>query len=283
MKKQVLTFAVLITAVMFLTINFADAQWRSETHDVYNAPTGVEVTIDGNLDEWADVMDSVTGTDGTPFCGLEFEANGGVVRVFEVYQTGVWNNADDHTTCFMITWNADAVYLALSITDDDHEHAAGQAWNGDGAQIAIEPSGDRTTNLPLFLYNAALRDNGDVLLQNERTNNLPGLTAGEDFAITRDDDAKKTYYEFRVTPDKVGLQGAFTAGIEFGLGICVNDGDLGDGQGGQKGWSGWYPHAIVHGKNSEKTGLVVLSDSAVTPVEPTGKLTTTWGNVKSSK
>lgn len=279
MKKHVLTIAVFIAAVMFLTIDFADAQWRSDTHDVYNAPTGVDVTIDGKLDEWVDVKNSVTGTDGEPFCGIPFENIG----TFQEYGGGTWSGADDHTTCFMIVWNADAVYLALEIIDDEHEHAAGQAWNGDGAQIAIEPSGDRTANLPLFLYNAGLRDTGDLLLQNERTNNLPGLTAGEDFAVTRDDGANKTYYEFRVTTDKVGLTGSFTAGIEFGLGICVNDGDLGAGQNGQKGWSGWYPHAVVFGKNSEKTGLVVLSDTAVTPVEPNGKLTTTWGTMKSSR
>ena len=57
----------------------------------------------------------------------------------------------------------------------------------------------------------------------------------------------------------------------------MNDGDLAANQGGQKGWSGWYPHAIVHGKNSEKTGLVVLSDTAVTPVDPAGKLTNYLG------
>lgn len=279
MKKNVLTFALLLVTVTLFTISVAEAQWRSETHDVYNAPTGVDVTIDGNLDEWVDVKDSVTGTDDAPFCGVEFEN----VGAFQPHAGGTWSGADDHETCFMIVWNANAVYLALSITDDEHEHAAGAAWNGDGAQIAIEPSGERTTNLPMFLYNAGLRDNGDVLLQNEQTHSLPGLTAGEDFAVVRDEDSKKTYYEFRVTPDKVGLQGSFTAGTEFGLGICVNDGDLGDGQGGQKGWSGWYPHSIVFGKNSEKTGLVVLTDTSVTPVEPTGKLTTTWGNVKSSR
>ena len=95
MNKYVLTYySNLIATLTLLTINIADAQWRSETHDVYNAPTGVEVTltIDGNLDEWADVKDSVTGYNDTPFCGLEFEANGGVIKVFEEYQTGKWNN-----------------------------------------------------------------------------------------------------------------------------------------------------------------------------------------------
>ena len=286
MKKHILTIAVLIATVTFLTIDFADAQWRSETHDVYNAPTGVDVTIDGKLDEWVDVKNSVTGTDGTPFCGLEFEANGGVIKVFEEYQTGKWNNAADHTTCFMIVWNADALYLALEVTDDEFEHGGGNPWEGDGAQIAFEPSGKREANLQLFLYNVALNNSAENIITsnlNERTHGEPGLDAAEDVAATRDDGTNKTYYEIRITPENLGVGGSFSAGDELGLGICVNDGDLGTGQGGQKGWSGWYPHAIVYNKNSEKTGLVVLSDTAVTPVEPNGKLTTTWGTMKSSR
>ena len=280
MKNYV--FIMTTIFVVLFTLSIADAQWRSETHDVYNAVTGLDVTIDGKLDEWDGVMDAVTGTDGSPFCGLEFEANGGVVKVFETYQTGVWNNADDHTTCFMIAWNADAVYLALSVTDDEHEHAAGAAWNGDGAQLSIVPSGNRAGGQPFFLYNVGLHDNGNILLQNERTNGAPGLEA-DDVAITRDEGAKKTYYEFKFTPANFGLEISLTAGLEIGLGICVNDGDKGGGQTGQKGWDGWYPHAVVYGKNPEKTGLVVLSSNTPTPVEPAGKLATTWSTIKSVK
>ena len=40
----------------------------------------------------------------------------------------------------MITWDVDAVYIALIVTDDEHEHAAAAAWNGDGAQLAFEMS-----------------------------------------------------------------------------------------------------------------------------------------------
>ena len=282
MKKNVLIIAIMIATVMFVTINFADAQWRSETHDVYNAPSGLEVTIDGNLDEWVDVKNSVTGTDDEPFCGVEFENIG----AFQAHGGGTWSGADDHTTCFMIAWNADALYLALEVTDDDFEHGGGNPWQGDGAQIAFEPSGKRETNLQLFLYNVALNNSADSIITNhlnERTNGQPGLDVAEDVAVTRDDGANKTYYEIRITPENLGIAGSFSAGDELGLGICVNDGDLAANQGGQKGWSGWYPHAIVFGKNSEKTGLVVLSDTAVTPVEPNGKLTTTWGNMKSSR
>ena len=59
----------------------------------------------------------------------------------------------------------------------------------------------------------------------------------------------------------------------------MNDGDLAAGQDGQKGWSGWYAHSIVHGKNTEKMGLVKLT-ADVLSVDPIGKLTTTWGNLK---
>ena len=281
MKKHVFVLAAIFAAVSLFAINIADAQWRNETHDVYNAPTGIDVIIDGNLDEWEGVMGAVTGTDDTAFCGVEFEANGAVVKTFEEYSGGTWSSADDHTTCFMIVWDADAAYLALSVTDDEHQNS-GAAWNGDSVQLAFEPTGKRTAGLAFFLYNAALDNNAEnLIIHNERTNGQPGLVSGEDFAITRDDAAKKTYYEFRFTPANFGLDITLSEGIEIGLGICVNDGDLGAGQGGQKGWDGWYPHAVVYGKNPEKTGLVVLNSNNVTAVEPADKLTTTWGTIKS--
>ena len=277
MAKYVFVLAALFAAVSLFAINIADAQWRSETHDVYNAPTGIDVTIDGNLDEWAGVMDSVTGTDGSPFCGVEFEGRDSVVKVWEDWQGGTWSSPDDHTTCFMIVWNADAVYLALSVTDDEHQNG-GAAWNGDGVQLNVVPSGIREGGQPFFLYNAALSESGDLILNNERLNGQPGLT-NDDFAIVRDEDAKQTNYEFVFTPANFGLNVALSEGLEIGLGICVNDGDT-DAT-GQKGWSGWNPHTVVHGKNPEKTGLVVLSNEAVTAVEPADKLATTWGDLKS--
>ena len=285
MQKIVFSAITLFTIALFLsTISIADAQWRNETHDVYNAPTGIDVQIDGNLSEWSGVLETVTGTDGTPFCGVTFEANGGAIKAFEEYSGGIWNDADDHETCFMFTWDADALYLALSVTDDTHEHAAAAAWNGDGAQLAVEPTGKREAGLPLFLYNIGLDGAGEnVILQNERTNGSPGLVAA-DAAIVRDEGAQKTYYEFRFPATELQIEGdKFSEGTEIGVGICINDGDTGDGQNGQKGWDGWYPHAVVYGKNSEKTGLVILSSTAVTAVEPADKLATTWGELKSAR
>ena len=277
MKNFVVIIIALFASVLMLTINNADAQWRSPTHDVYEAPTGVEIEIDGNLDDWEGVLDSVTGTDGTTFCGVEFEGRDGVVKVWEDLG-GTWDGPEDHTTCFMIVWDADAVYLAVDVTDDEHEHAEGGAWNGDGVQLSVVPSGIRESGSTFFLYNVALRDNGDLILNNESTHGLPGLT-NADFAIARDDDAKKTYYEFKFTPANFGQSTALTENLEIGLGICVNDGDK--NALGQKGWSGWNPHAIVHTKHPHKVGLVVLTNTHVTSVDPKDKLTSTWGRIKS--
>ena len=51
------------------------------------------------------------------------------------------------------------------------------------------------------------------------------------------------------------------AGHAFGVAVCVNDGDSGVngedvGEGGQKGWSGWGPYAIVYAKTPSQAGLV---------------------------
>ncbi|MDE0316796.1 MAG: hypothetical protein OXM61_18060 [Candidatus Poribacteria bacterium] len=281
MKK----FLIAITLLLFLTAIAADAQWRSKTHDVYNAlEKTLDIKIDGELDDaegWKAVFDTVKGTNGDPFCGVENEDVGGAVKAFEPHGGGKWDGADDHETCFAFVWDADAIYIALSVTDDEHQNGGGQ-WNGDSLQIAFEPTGKRDGGLQLFLYNVALGNDAKNMLavHNERTNGAPGLVAGEDVAITRNENKKETYYEIAITPEDLGLKVPFKEGYELGVGLCVNDGDKAAGQGGQKGWSGWYPHAVVHGKNSEKTGLVKLTDETLA-VEPSNKLTTTWGRLKS--
>ena len=274
---------IAIALLVLLASTVADAQWRSKTHDEYKALTGIEIKIDGDLGEWDGVLETVTGTDGKPFCGVEFEGVGGKVAEFEEHGGGKWNGAKDHETCFMIVWDEEAVYIALSVTDDEHEHAAGQAWNGDGAQIAFDMTGDREAGGggQLFLYNMGLDDAAkNVIMENEKTHGAPQLV-DDDVAIVRDEGEKKTYYELRF-PAEALKENEFSAGDAFGLGICVNDGDKGAGQNGQKGWSGWYTHSVVHGKNSEKTGLLTLTDE-VLAVEAANKLTTTWGKLKSPR
>ena len=278
MKKVLIA----ITLLLLITGLTADAQWRSKTHDEYHAlQRPADITIDGSLDEaegWDGVFESVTGTDGEPYCGLEFENLG----TFQEHGNGKWNGADDHETCFAIVWDEDAIYIALSVTDDEHQHSGGSAWKGDGAQLIFEMTGKRDAGLNMWRYNIALDNNAENLIQGD-INEIPagnGINAGEHFAIVRNENEKETYYEVIFTADELNEGKKFTDGFEFGLGICVNDGDKDTP--GQQGWSGWYPHSIVHGKDSEKTGLVILSDEQLA-VEAKNKLTTTWGRLKSTR
>ena len=280
MRNRVIIMTLLTIIATAAIAQHVNAQWRSKTHDVYNALTGVDVKIDGDLGEWQGILETVTGTDGKPFCGVEYQGN-----VFEEHNGGKWEGAEDHETCFMIVWDEEAVYLALIVTDDEHEHAADAAWNGDGAQLAFEMSGKRRPGIPMWLYNVGLDDKAENILPGALNENPggAGLVPDEDIVVTRDAVEKKTYYELRFTAEELQVKGKkLSAGSEFGLGICVNDGDKGAGQEGQKGWSGWYTHSIVFGKNSEHTGLVTLTD-AVLSVEPADKLTTTWGFLKSTR
>ena len=51
---------------------------------------------------------------------------------------------------------------------------------------------------------------------------------------------------------------SFGSNMIIAVGICINDGDQGAGQHGQKGWSGWGPHSAVYGKTPSETGRVTL-------------------------
>ena len=269
-----------MTLLLLISGLTADAQWRSKTHDEYHAlQRPADIEIDGSLDDeegWEGVLDVVTGTDGKPFCGLDFENLG----KFQPHGGGQWKGANDHETCFAIVWDEGGIYLAISVTDDEHENGANSGWNGDSAQISIIPNGMREAGQPHILVNFALGGNGNIVVDNEKLQGNQNLLP-EQAIVVRNEDEKETYYEIKFLPENFG-QKSFEDGYEFGLGICINDGDLAAGQGGQKGWSGWYPHSIVHGKNSEKTGLVILSDEQLA-VEAKNKLTTTWGRLKSSR
>ena len=275
-----------MTLLLLISAFTADAQWRSKTHDIYNAlQRPAEITIDGELDDpegWEGVFDSVTGTNGDPFCEVEFAGDDGKIYVFREWDgEETWNNRDDHRTCFGIVWDEENIYLGISVTDDEHQNSGG-AWNGDGAQLGIVPSGLREGGEQLYLYNAALNNGANgLILHDEAIFGGQKLTEGDNVAIVRNENEKETYYEFRFSAKDWNVGGGkFKAGYEFGLAICINDGDKDTP--GQRGWSGWYTDCIVNGpKQAENTGLVILSNDTLL-VEAKNKLTTTWGRLKST-
>ena len=264
---------ILFTLLMnILFIHLASAQNRSKTHDVYNALTGVDIKIDGKMSDWDGVFDAVVGTDGKPF--IDLPAGDGGKKAFQEHGGGKWNGKDDHRTGIMMVWQPDAFYVGLIVTDDKHDDPP-NGWNGDTLQMALEMSGKRKAGIPMILYNMGVSA-GKLVIHNEEAGKN-GLTE-KDFMIVRDEAAKKTYYEIKLSAEEILKKGKFEKGLKFGMGICVNDGDP-PKEKGQRGWSGWYCHAVVHGKNSEKTGLVHLTDKQLL-VDSTGKLTTTWSSIR---
>lgn len=281
-----------IFLVFFILVTLpVKAQWRSKTHDEYKAYTAdgsvLDIKIDGKFNDWDGILEgprAVVGTNGKPFKGVKNETQAGGEKVFEEWDGGKWKGKADHETGVMFVWKPDAFYIGLIVTDDEHENKANSAWDGDSVQLAFEMSGKRAAGSKLHLINWALPHKSGLCNHN-------GLAKGDDcvihyqktfenkkvdLAIVRNKAKKNTYYESKFSADELGV-GAFKAGMKFGVSICVNDGD--DDTPGQKGWSGWYPHSIVHGKNAEKTGLVVLTDVPFA-AGPKGKLTTKWATIR---
>ena len=266
MKKTILL--IFGATLAFLgTISYAGndlSEFHSKTHDIYEAATTPsKIVIDGKTNDWS-------GVDA--FSGVKFPKEDGSMTSFEEHSGGKWSGADDQTVAFKIVWDAQAVYLGIIVTDDDHQNATASGWDGDAAQLIIEPTGARKPGIPFFLYNFALGDDGTLTINNERP---AGEGLKEDHvAIVRD--GETTTYEILFPGLEFGVA-EFKDGMSLGLGISINDGNT--GQLGQRGWSGWYPHSVIFGKNPENTGLVKMV-SAKTSVNARGKLTTNWGLLK---
>jgi len=260
MKKAFLATALFALTLMLLGSANA-GEWIAE--DTFTAPVA-SISVDGDASDWADIE---------LLTGVEFQNADGNWMVFEEYG-GTWSGPDDQLVSVAFAWDEDYLYIYISVVDDAHQNS-GAAWNGDGAQIVVA---DAARTAHTQLYNYGLSDAQDAMIIDNESAAGGGL-ADDDVVVARDDGANITFYEARFTPAALGLAG-FAAGDQIGIGVCVNDGDLGDGQDGQKGWGGWGPHSAVFGKNGDKTGLVTLSPDPPAAVEPTSKLTTTWGSLK---
>ena len=95
----------------------------------------------------------------------------------------------------------------------------------------------------------------------------PEAAPNTEAAIVRQDTV--TVYEIKIPAyalQTVTGTPTLTPNTRFGVGIAVNDGDVGVngediGEGGQQGWSGWGPYTVVYGKTPSQAGLITLSQS----------------------
>ena len=214
-----------------LSLSEADMQYDAQ---------GASITADGDASDWADAEFKSQ---------IPFE-KGGELVLFEEYAGGTWSGPADHSSAVAFAWDAENLYLGIVVTDDTHQNG-GAAWNGDSAQIVFANAAQDTVT---HLYNYGMAD-GEVIIHNEKG---PGGTVA---SITRDDDTTTTLYELVFPAASLGLD-AYESGMSIGVGVCVNDGDTEEGQGGQRGWSGWGPYAAVYGKTASATGLVTLVGDA---------------------
>ena len=236
------------TALMTLE-TYNDIEPGKERQTATAATDGV--ALDGSLSEWvgvpviADPKFSVPENSGT--------LGTGTYVLFEQYNGGTWTGPSDQTSAVQIMYDVDNVYLGIVVTDDYHENSANSAWNGDSVQIMIANAG-RTQQIALYNYalggiETAL---GTPIILHEAG---PG---GTDVRIIRDTLNKKTIYEIKLPAASLGLVAPLTPGTQFGLGMAINDGDLGTGQNGQKGWGGLGANSIVHGKDPDQTAIITL-------------------------
>jgi hypothetical protein len=108
------------------------------------------------------------------------------------------------------------------------------------------------------LYNYALGGVedalGSVIVMHEAG---PG---GTEASVTRDSATKLTTYEVKLPKASLAID-ELAPGVQFGLGMAINDGD--EATPGQKGWGGLGAHSIVHGKTPRDTALVTLGIGGV--------------------
>lgn len=231
------------------------------TKEYYTAlRTTNAITLDGVFSEWSGVPILADPKFAIPkFSGTNDLPN---YVLFEEYNGGTWTGPADQTSAVQIAYDADNIYFGFVVTDDYHENAANSAWNGDSVQLMIA-SADRTTQVALYNYALGGIEGaiGDVIVNHEAGPAVDEACACATEALVRRDGVnKKTYYEIKLPAASCGLTAPLTAGMKFGLGMAINDGD--ELTPGQKGWGGLGAHAIVFGKTPQETAEVTLGTTA---------------------
>ena len=208
-------------------------------------PATNPIVLDGNLSEWS----------GRPIVNPQFSipkgsGPAGQMVTFEPYSGGDWTGPNDHSISLQILFDQINVYLGVIVTDEYHEHASGVSWDGDAVQIMIaNPARDAQ----VALYNYALGGVEGALLTTIIDHEAgPG---GTDAVVSRNSVTHQTTYEIKLPKESMGIDN-LAPGVQFGLGVDVNDGD--EATPGQKGWSGLGAHALVFGKSPSETAEVTL-------------------------
>lgn len=211
------------------------------------------IVLDGDLSEWSGAAVLADPRFSIP----KGSGDDGELVNFEVYQGGDWTGPDDHTSAVRVVYDDDNVYFGFVVTDEYHENSANSAWDGDSVQLMIA---NETRDSQIALYNYALGgiedDLTDIIVMHEAGPAFEDPAAATEAVVTRDSESKRTIYEIKLPKESLDLD-ELTGGVQFGLGMAINDGD--EDTPGQKGWGGLGAHSIVFGKTPQETALVTLA------------------------
>ena len=239
----------------------AHANNIEEGKEFYTAiKTKNPIVLDGDLSEWTGANVIADPRFWEP--KNEPRENQQLVN-FELWQGGDWTGPDDHTSAVRVVYDDENVYFGFVVTDEYHENAANSAWNGDSVQLMIA---DDARETQIALYNYALGgvegELGDVIVNHEAGPAQGDPEAETRAVVNRDAENMRTIYEICLPKAALELD-ELSSGVQFGLGMAINDGD--EATPGQKGWGGLGAHSIVHGKSPEQTALITLFEPPVFP------------------
>lgn len=242
--------------------------------DNYNAlKVAAPPNINGDLSDWKGVK-GVFLTGSTTVTGKLDDKD--VYKNWETLGVETWESDADLSATWYAAWDDSNFYFACVVKDEKHENkgSGDGIWNGDGVQFTLDPTNAKGAYAgSVYEYGYSLTTKPMVWRWSTNT-----ATKGETskYAIVRDDKAGTTTYEVAV-PEGDIAPADLAAGKVLGFSVIVNENDA---SGGQGGWVGWGPHAIVYGKRADKLNDLTLSAQMVTAVKLGDKLTTTWGSIK---
>ncbi|MCC3371904.1 sugar-binding protein [Cohnella sp. REN36] len=207
------------------------------------------VTVDGDLSDWSDAY---------PFH----------LRTKFQHASG-YHDPDNLEAIAYAKWDADGLYLAVSVTDDIHKQSenAANLWKNDSVQISLDPLLNRESPYGPddVEWGFALTDAGAQLVQifQATAPNPNGEASGQTpFAAIRDEAAHRTIYEMKIPSAYVkDLRPAL--GGRIGLNVAVNDADL---QNGRDDFIQWTP-GTADAKNTSLYDAFLFVD---VPVAATG-------------
>ena len=235
-----------VAAALLVPIGVQANDIEPESEFFTALPTTNPIVIDGDLSEWSGSPSS----DNPRFAIPKGSGDAGELVIFET-NGGDWTGPGDQSSNLQVAYDADNVYIGLVVTDEYHENAANSAWNGDSVQMMVA-NGARDAQVALYNYalggvEGAL---GDLIVNHEAG---PG---GTDGVVVRNAEMNQTIYEVMMPKASLALD-ELTSGVQFGLGMSINDGD--EAVPGQGGWGGLGAHAIVFGKTPAETALITLA------------------------